>query len=568
MTTACPPGYYKNPISGGIESLPWPEDLSDLPESLGFQVIDWCEENLVHHLSGEPWRFSELQKKFIVLWYALSNPHSGRWLYRSGVIRLAKGSGKDPFLAALALAEMLGPVKFSHVHPVTGRPVGMRHQMALVVIAANSESQGQETLLVSNGMVSEKLRNATGFDAGKLGSSTPTGSRIKLMTNSVRTSEGLPATATFLNESHHMTESNGGKRLADAARRNSAKGPGGKSRVLEATNAHEPGADSVAEKTYESWQSQIAGTSPFQDILYCSVEADPSLSFNVVEEAEAIIRQAYYYSPWIDKQNILAEVYDDRTSAADAIRFYANGLAAAESAWIEPNNLDRCSYPDDILLPGTEVTMALDCSKSEDTTALSVCRMSDGQVFEIGHWTKPKGERGQKGAWRVPRYEVDEKVTWVRENFKVIWFGVDPSPATDDDDGTVEYWGYLLTKWATEFRSSIVLPASSGNPIIFDHRKSIPGGSERIRLMTEMAEMIGHEIDEDGTFRYDGSPMTRMHMINAKKRSNQYGVSIGKESRTSTRKVDLAITVVMSRLGRRLILDSGKGNQPEGVVYI
>lgn len=566
MTTACPPGYYRNPISGGIESLPWPEDLSDLPESLGFQVIDWCEENLVHHLTGEPWRFSELQKKFIVLWYSLSDSH--RWWYRSGVMRLAKGSGKDPFLAAIALAEMIGPVKFSHLHPVTGRPVGKAHQMALVIIAANSEAQGQETLLVANGMVSEKLRNATGYDAGKLGSSTPTGSRIKLMTSSVRTAEGAPATAVILNESHHMTEQNGGARIAAVSRRNTAKSPGGNARVLEATNAHEPGADSVAEQTYESWQSQVAGTSPFKDILYCSVEADPSLSFSVVEEAEEILRQAYYYSPWIDKPTILATIYDDRTTAAEAIRFYANGLAAAESAWIEPNNLDRCSYPDDILFPGTEVTMALDCSKSEDTTALSVCRMSDGQVFEIGHWTKPKGERGQKGAWRVPRYEVDEKVTWVRENFKVLWFGVDPSPATDDDDGTVEYWGYLLTKWATEFRSSIVLPASSGNPIVFDHRKSIPGGSERIRLMTEMAEMIGHEIDEDGTFKYDGSPMTRMHMINAKKRSNQYGVSIGKESRTSTRKVDLAITVVMSRLGRRLILDSGKGNQPEGVVYI
>lgn len=562
MSNPCPPGYYRNNDSNGIESLPWPEDLNQLPETLGFQIIDWCETNLVHHLSGEPWRFSILQKRFIVLWYALSE--RDRWIWRSSVMRLAKGSGKDPFLAAVALAEMLGPVKFSHRNAVTGRPVGMSHQMALVIIAANSEAQAQETLLVANGMVSEALRGATGYDAGKLGSSTPTGSRIKLMTNSVRTAEGAPATCVLLNESHHMTESNGGMRVADVARRNTAKSPDGQARVLEATNAHEPGGDSVAERTYEAWQDQLSGPEEHRDILYCSVEADPSLSFNVVEEAEEIVRQAYYYSPWISKERILAEVHDLRTTPADAIRFFANGLAAAESAWIEPNNLDLCSS-DSELKPGDEITLALDCSKSDDTTALTACRMSDGMVFEIGHWTKPHGDRGK--GWLVPRWEVDDKVTETRLTYKVLWFGVDPSPTTDEDNIT-EYWGTLVSKWAVEFRKDITLPASTTNPVLFDHRMSTPGGKERVRQVTDMAMQVRQEIDEDHTFKYDGSVMTRLHMINAKVRPNQFGISIGKENRTSPRKVDLAMTVIMSRLGRSLILSSGKQSKRSGLAYV
>ena len=48
--------------------------------------------------------------RFVYHWYALAGPGpEPRWRWRSGVKRGAKGTGKDPLLALLALAELCGP---------------------------------------------------------------------------------------------------------------------------------------------------------------------------------------------------------------------------------------------------------------------------------------------------------------------------------------------------------------------------------------------------------------------------------------------------------------------------
>lgn len=60
------------------------------------------------------------------------------------------------------------------------------------------------------------------------------------------------------------------------------------------------------------------------------------------------------------------------------------------------------------------------------------------------------------------------------------------------------------------------------------------------------------------TLTHDGHPMLRLHVQNARRRVNQWGVSLGKQTRGSSKLVDLAVAMVGARLGRRLILNSGK----------
>lgn len=96
------PGYYQDPASTARLTLPWPGDralawnhpdrIALLQPSLGPQIIRWCHEYLVHHLTGNPWQFMPAQRRFIILWYAVRP--DGRWAYRSGVKRGAKGTGK------------------------------------------------------------------------------------------------------------------------------------------------------------------------------------------------------------------------------------------------------------------------------------------------------------------------------------------------------------------------------------------------------------------------------------------------------------------------------------------
>src|SRR5688572_834024 len=83
--------------------------LSTLPEgepdlTLGWEAILWAERCLIQPngpRSGLPFRFTRDQLRFVLWWYAFGD--DGQWLFHHGVRRLAKGSGKSPFAAVLAL---------------------------------------------------------------------------------------------------------------------------------------------------------------------------------------------------------------------------------------------------------------------------------------------------------------------------------------------------------------------------------------------------------------------------------------------------------------------------------
>jgi hypothetical protein len=557
------PGYYVDEDTGAWLSLPWPEDPDDLI-GIGPDVVDWCEGRhpdnpygLTHYLTGEPWEFTRSQLRFIFLWYAI-DPETGRWRYRSGVRRGAKGTGKDPMLAALANAELCGPVR-----PVfdedTGEWHGEPYRLALVQIAANSEGQAQDPLRVANAMVGQEMASHFGYDKGVKRTQLVNGSRIEVLTRSEASSEGDPATAIFLNESHHMTETSGGQRLAGVARRNVGKSPGGMARLLEFTNAHQPGEASVAEDSYEAWQAQVSGKTRRQDILYDSREAPPHLSLHDEEQLMAGLRAAYADTPWADLERLRDEAQDPRVPMGDAIRYYFSSLPTSEDAWVDPRSFDKLADPSKVLRDGEGIAMFLDCSKSSDATVLDACRLSDGHVVALGGWQKPHGERGK--GWLAPREEVDAVVRDAFERYDVQWFGVDPSPARDDSD-EAQYWGEVIDQWHRDFRKQVAVWATpgekKGSAVLFDMRMSTPGGRDRVRQMTEEAERTAAAIDEDGSLSWDGTPMLRMHVHNARRRPNQFGMSLGKQSRSSSKLVDHAVGMVGARLGRRIVLNSGK----------
>jgi len=571
------PGYSVELDTGAWLTLPWPERLEDLPASLGPDIIRWCAglstplvpagegPRLRHHLTGAPWEFTLGQRRFLHLWYAVRP--DGRWLYRSGVKRGAKGTGKDPFMGAIALIEALGPVVLADF--AGGRPVAVPHRMALVQIGANSEAQAKDVLRVANGIISHELRLEYFVDDGITRTQFGNGSTIELLTRSERSSEGDPSTAVLLNETHHMTQSSGGQALAAVGRRNAGKSPGGRARVLEATNAHMPGEESAAEDSYNAWQKQVAGQTRRVDILYDSREAPPHLRLHVEPELEEGIRAAYGDSPWTDQERIRDEAQDPRTSVADSIRFYFNALPTNEFSWIDPRKFDALAAADAVVGDQEPIAMFLDCSKSEDATALMASRISDGHVMTLGVWQRPHGDRG--AGWLAPRSEVDARVRWVFDTYDVWWFGVDPSPARDDET-EAQYWAALVDEWHRDFRDQVLLwatPGPTGSSVAFDMRMSTPGGQDRNRLFTEHAELTALAIDEEGALSHDGDPRLRVHTHNARRRPNRWGVSLGKQSRDSKRLVDCAVAMVGARLGRRLVLNSGKTRKKKrsGVVW-
>lgn len=575
MTTATSdlllPGYWVDEASGAWCTIPWPTDpderMAIVRSSLGPQIIDWSEgrtedPGLIHYMTGQPWRWTPGQKRFLILWYYVNA--DGRFEYRSGIKRGSKGTGKDPMAGAMCNTELVGPVEFFDWDDKTSRPMGRPRGFPLVQVVSNSEMQSKDVLRVANAMWSKEARAAYDLDCGDTRTVLRSnGGRFEIPPSSEASGEGDPATFIALNESHHMTESSGGRRVAAMARRNVAKSPKHiGARVVEFTNAHRQGGGSVAEESFRSWQDQQApGYRGKRDILYDSIEAPPGTDILTEDGRMAGLRAAYSDSPWNDLERLSAEMIDSRTSVADTIRFYLNGLAAEEDSWVEPAAFDDLAEPKTVA-DGERIALFLDCSKSEDATGLVACRLSDMYVFLIDSdsvWQRPHGERGN--SWLAPRHEVDAKVRATMDRYDVVWFGVDPSPATDDSTEAL-YWAEVIDGWHRDFGTKLPVWATPGkHSVLFDMRLSAAGGKIRNAEFTRTAELLAEWIDAEGKagpLRHDGNPILRTHVHNARRRPNPWGVSLGKVTRDSKKLVDLAVCMVGAVMGARTALNSGK----------
>jgi hypothetical protein len=589
------PGYYRDPLSGAWCTLPWPGDrdlpyshpdrVALLPPSLGLQVIQWAESNLIHALTGKPWRFTNGQRRFLMLWYAV-DVDAGRWVYRRGVKRGSKGTGKDHFLSAWMLCEALGPVRIADID--RGQPVGAPQLMPLVQVGANSEDQAKKVLRIVNAMLPGELIDEHGIDKGLTRTYVgPNGGMLECLTSSEASSEGDPPTAAGMNESHHMKANNGGHLMFGVVRRNIGKSPRDiQALLLEFTNGHEEGADSIAERSFKAWQAQVGGRAAGKrDILYDSVEALPGTDIYDEHQRRAGLQAAYFDAPWSDLERLEDEVLDPDLSVSEALRFYFNLIAENEESWIEPRKFDAMANPGLVVADGEAITMFLDCSKTSDATALMGCRLSDGHVFTIGVWKRPPGKRGE--SWMVPRDEVDTAVRDHFARFRVMWFGVDPSPATEDTS-EANYWLPTIDKWHQDLGKKLLLWATPGarvskgtgggigHSVKFDMRLSQPGAHERNRLFVGMAQQTQQDIDatteSQRAFTHDGDSTLVLHTHHARNHQTSWGVSLGKANRKSPNLVDAAVAMVGARLGRQIVLNSGKwSNRPKAkaraVVY-
>jgi len=580
------PGYWVDEASGAWCSIPWPTDpderVSLARSSLGPQIINWSEgrtdePGLIHYMTGKPWRWTPGQRRFLILWYALDEV--GRFLYRTGIKRGAKGTGKDPMAAAMCDTELLGPVEPHDRDDRTGLWVGRARGFPLVQVMSNSEDQSKKVLRIANAMWSAEAREHYGLDPGETRTIIKgTGGRFEVPTSAEESSEGDPVTFAAINETHHMTQSNGGVDNAKVIYRNVGKSPATvQARAVEFTNAHRQGTDSVAERAFLAWQHQMApGYRGKRDILYDSIEAPPGTDILTHEGRMAGLAAAYADSPWNDRERISDEMADIRTSVADSIRFYLNGLGAEEDAWVDPRNFDQFAEPR-VVADREQIAVFVDCSKSHDATAATATRLSDLYTWEIGCWERPQGWPAKK-PWRAPRDEVDATVRAAEARYSVSWLGVDPSPAKDDEDDAL-YWRDVIDGWRRDFGPRLPVwatPGVQGDPVRFDMRMSQPGGVRRNQEFTLAAEWVRQVIDGDAdeepplserlastTFRWDGSARLRQHVHNARRRPNPWGVSLGKVTRDSGKLVDLAVCMVGSVMGARLALNSGKVRSTE-----
>lgn len=528
----------------GVRS--WPDVVPADNRTLGWSVLEWASEFLRQPDgpdAGDPWVYTPEQVRIVLRWYEIDE--RGRFVHRRGVLRRMKGWGKDPFLASIAAVELCGPCRFDGFD-ANDDPVAVPHSAPLIQVAAVSRDQTRNTMTVFPGLLSQAALDEYAIEPGKEIIWAQRGrARIESVTSSPRSLEGPRPTLVIANETHHWLANNEGHAMADVIRRNLAKAREGAARVMEITNAHQPGEDSVAERTYEAWRDAADSGKPLAGVYYDSLEAPmvrndegetvpvPELTDDQVKEG---LRASRGDSVWLDVEGILAEIRDPTTKESVGRRFYLNQVAAAEETWIDPAMLRACKGGTP-LVAGETVTLGFDGSIRDDSTVLTACRLDDGHLQYLNAWERPDGPEGSH--WQVPRTEVDTAVQAAFETYDVISMYADPP-----------HWQDYIDAWAALYGEKTVLE--------FWTNQGLRMAKALERLNTALVTQA---------VTYDGSELLTRHFGNAVAVERRGGTQIVK--RRHGDKIDGAVTATLAYEARNdCIADGALHNQGGWMVSI
>ena len=274
--------------------------------------------------AGDPWILTPEQMHWWLWFFALDHEDEGvrrgkkaRWLFRRSLMRRLKGGGKDPLLALTASEHLIGPVK-----PVwsNGQWIGVRHHMPWIQLAAVTKEQTRTTTLLFPGMFPERTLHEYRVDIAKTVVYAPseTGALggIEALTASPLAAEGPRPLLVGVNEPQNWFGPNGGHDMYKVLRRNAAKVGG---RLVEFGNAHQPGQDSVMERSYNAYLKWRTGTTskPLR-LLYNAREASPETRLDDPASLRRGLQQAAGDAFWIDYDDVETEFSSRNTPPAEA----------------------------------------------------------------------------------------------------------------------------------------------------------------------------------------------------------------------------------------------------------
>lgn len=495
-----------------------------LPErSLGYGVALWCMTWL-NDINGETdekgkvksFSFTQEQLRLVLWWYAVDKKN--RFIYRQGVIQRLKGAGKDPLAAVLCLAEWLGPVEYSH-DDENGNPVGKRNQTAWVQLAAVKQEQCRNTAIFFATLISDRLKEAAKVDMGiELYRAYGGRVRMELLTTSARSSEGNRPTFFLINEAQWWTSKlNGPKELFEVVKGNLEKRD---YRYLCIANAFIPGEDSLLEDLRYT-ADMIIEHPELQEterLMYDSIEANDKTPLDP-DTLREVLPAVYGDAVWLHKatDSIVGSLCSPKANIRDLRRKWLNQIVADEDGLVHVGQWEALEAKNAVLRRDDTIVLGFDGGKTDDATALIAIRTVDMCVFPLGIWENPGGSAGVD--WRVDQYEVDSAVHQAFRMYNVVGFFAD-----------VALWESYIDSWTTQYQERLKVKATNNEAVRFDMRGNL-------RALTMIHEQMLSHI-WDGKLKHDGDPTLRRHVLNARRRDNNFGVSFGKESRSSKKKVD------------------------------
>ncbi|HEY7823954.1 MAG TPA: terminase large subunit [Acidimicrobiia bacterium] len=476
--------------------------------SLGPRVAAWIESFCVYGPGdrlGDQVKLTDEQRR--ILGWAYEIDENGKRSVRRALVGLPKGSAKTEFAAWVALAEMAGPVRFSHWDQ-KGRPVGKRQHAPYVVAAASTYEQadllfGAARAVVTEGPLSDYFET---FDRELLLKGEP--GRLVRVPAVAGANDGLRPTHCVLDETHEWTGTK--QRVALVLENGLSKRADAWS--LSITTAGNPKVESVALTQYEYGKKVESGEIDDPGFLFFWRESsvmldhldDPDKLSEAVEQANP--------EPWKRRDDIVRRYYE--IPQHEFARYHLNNWTEpTEQRWLPPGVWDGL-HSEQPVPDKTPIVLGFDGSYSGDSTALIGATVeANPHLFVLGLWENPGGS----GRWEVPIDEVDAAVHAAFRKWDVKEMSADPP-----------YWAQQLQAWADTYGAERVLAFNTG-----------------VRKRMAAACSSFYQAATTDGLTHDGHPGLARHIANSVLRETAQGAFIVKEDRSSPKKIDAAIAAVI-----------------------
>lgn len=495
------------------------------------------------------------------------NPLADAFVFRRSQLVRAQKWGKSPLVSAFVCAEGVGPVLFAgwaaegDVYDCAehgcfcgfvyeydeGEPMGRPWPSPLIQITATSEDQTDNTYDALRPMIELGPLSAIIPKTGEEFIRLPGDGRIDVVTSKGNSRLGQRVTFVVQDETGLWVKSNGGHNLAKKQRQGLA-GMGG--RAIETTNAWDPAADSVAQRTYESQAKDVN-----RDFRH----PPANLSFKNKADRRKIFQFNYAGAPWVSVDTIEGEAAEMmEKDPADAERFFGNRLVAGAGKWVTEAEWDakKVDVPVEVA-PRTTVAMGMDLSNNNDWTGI---RLETADLYQFTPTYRVGGE-DRPTVWDpanyggfIPRGEVRAAVDFLASEFNIVRAYIDPAgsamgaideSALAEDDS----WRTELAEWAAKYGAD----------------KFIAWSCSRLSPMHASLEQFRSAIrNPDSRFTHDGDVVTKSHITNAvmiAKTMQRY--VLGKPHGADHQKIDMAMSSDLAHEATMDALKAGEFTVPD-----
>lgn len=379
---------------------------------------------------------------------------------------------------------------------------------------------------------------AYGLDAGKTRTLLPEGGEIMPSSSGAASKDGGKETFVVFDETH-LYNTNALRSMYKTVSRNLVKRrKSAGTWYIETTTMYAPGEDSVAEHTYEYAQAIAAGKTKRSRMLYDHRWGDIK-DLRVEDDLRKAIVEAYGDAlEWVSLEGVVDDILDIRRDESESRRYFLNALTEASNAWLSPE-LISLNVSDQIIFPGEQITLGFDGALTKDSTALVGCRVSDGHLFTIALEECPDGPAARE--WMVDTELIDSRVRGAFEEYEVVGFFADPP-----------YWQEYIDEWERDFGEELQIKANNRSPIKWWTKRDTQMSQALDRLKTALKLSTTSLADD---------PDMRRHFLNAREWNRRGGSVIGKETKNSPRKIDLAMAATLAFEARAHYLAENVGEE-------